>query len=277
MRIPWSGRGSSTKPGRGSPPAGRRKWQLLLMPAMGVAVVCQLSLTGTAGAATAATTAKAVTTGTIAPNPVNELDCNGHSAKYATVRSMAATCTDPVKVVNGKRLRFEDNENYIGHDEPSVKFISSTPGSGNTMTYLTKIPVDPKKSPTPSGSVTNYGELSIAPWFGLPMCDSLSFPQGACTPDSDTNNPNVAGSAFMELQLYPPGYTPFVDSVSCSATKWCAALTIDSLSCNAAGTCNNNCIEPVNFSYLQTNGVPHRPAEPAADRRQHLHPERATR
>ena len=240
---------------------------------MGVAVICQLSLTGTAGAATAATTAKAVTTGTIAPNPVNELDCNGHSPKYGTVRSMAATCTDPIKVVNGKRFRFEDNENYIGHDEPSVKFISSTPGSGNTMTYLTKIPVDPKKSPTPSGSVTNYGELSVAPWFGLPMCDSLSFPQGACTPDSDTNNPNVGRrSAFMELQLYPPGYTPFVDSISCSATKWCAALTIDSLACNAAGTCNNNCIEPVNFAYLQTNGVPGRPAEPAADRRQHASP-----
>ena len=261
MRIPWSERGSS-RIGRGSPPAGRRKWQLLLIPAMGVAVICQLSLTGTAGAATAATTAKAVTTGTIAPNPVNELDCNGHSTKYGTVRPFASTCTDPLKVVNGKRFRFEDNEHYIGHDEPSVKFISSTPGSGNTMTYLTKIPVDPKKSPTPSGSVTDYGELSVAPWFGLPICDSLSFPQGACTPDSDTNNPNVAGSAFMELQLYPPGYTPFVDSVSCSATKWCAALNIDSLSCDAAGNCNNNCIEPVNFSYLQTNGVPTGPPNP---------------
>ncbi len=53
MRIPWSGRGAS-RFGRGSPLAGRRKWQLLLMPAMGVAVICQLSLTGTAGAATAA-------------------------------------------------------------------------------------------------------------------------------------------------------------------------------------------------------------------------------
>ena len=261
MRIPWSERGSS-RLGRGSPPAGRRKWQLLLIPAMGVAVICQLSLTGTAGAATAATTAKAVTTGTIAPNPVNELDCNGHSTKYGTVRPSASTCTDPLKVVNGKRFRFEDNEHYIGHDEPSVKFISSTPGSGNTMTYLTKIPVDPKKSPTPSGSVTDYGELSVAPWFGLPICDSLSFPQGACTPDSDTNNPNVAGSAFMELQLYPPGYTPFVDSMSCSATQWCAALNIDSLSCDAAGNCNNNCVEPVNFSYLQTNGVPPGPPNP---------------
>ena len=230
---------------------------------MGVAVICQLSLTGTAGAATAATTAKAVTTGTIAPNPVNELDCNGHSTKYGTVRPSASTCTDPLKVVNGKRFRFEDNEHYIGHDEPSVKFISSTPGSGNTMTYLTKIPVDPKKSPTPSGSVTDYGELSVAPWFGLPICDSLSFPQGACTPDSDTNNPNVAGSAFMELQLYPPGYTPFADNTSCSTTKWCAALTIDSLECNFNfATCNANCEEPVNFSYLQTNGVPTGPPSP---------------
>ncbi len=227
---------------------------------MGIAVICQLSLTGTAGAA--ATTAKAATAGSIAPNKTGELDCNAHSPKYATVRALAATCTDPVRIVNGKRLRFEDNEHYIGHDEPSVKFISSTPGSGNTMTYLTRIPVDPRQSPTPSGSVTNYGELSVAPWFGLPMCDPLSFPQGACMPDSDGNNPNGAGSAFMELQLYPPGYTPFVDSMSCSKTQWCAALNIDSLECSANGACNNNCIEPVNFSYLQTNGVPPGPPNP---------------
>src|SRR5581483_4190005 len=167
MRIPWSGSRPSSS-GRGSPPARRRRWQLLLVPAMGVAVVCQLSLTGTAGAATTASTATAAVSGPIKPSAVNELDCNAHSPKYGTVRAMAATCTDPVKVVNGKRFRFEDNESYIGHDEPSVKFISSTPGSGNTMTYLTRIPVDPKASPTPTGSVTNYGELSVAPWYGLP-------------------------------------------------------------------------------------------------------------
>ncbi len=67
----------------------------------------------------------------------------------------------------------------------------------------------------------------------------------------------------MELQFYPPGYTPFVDSASCSATKWCAALTIDSLECTLNfSTCNNKCIEPVNFSYLQTNGVPSGPPSP---------------
>ena len=63
--------------------------------------------------------------------------------------------------------------------------------------------------------------------------------------------------------MYPPGYTPFVDSMSCSKTQWCAALNIDSLECNVGfGACNNNCIEPVNFAYLQTNGVPAGPPNP---------------
>ena len=236
---------------------------------MGIAVVCQLSLTGTAGAATAAATTKTAASGGVAPKATNELDCNGWSKAYGTVRKLAgSTCVDPVKIdKDGDRYRFEDNGHYIGHDEPSVKFISSTPGSGNTMTYLTKIPVDPRQSPTPSGSVTNYGQLSVAPWFGLPMCDPKSYPQNACTPDSDTNTglsaPTDAGSAFMELQLYPPGYTPFVDSESCSATKWCAALNIDSLECTFGfATCNNDCIEPVNFAFLQTNGVPAGPPSP---------------
>ena len=92
------------------------------------------------------------------------------------------TCTDPVYVVNGKHFRFNDNKWYIGHDEPSIKFISNKPGSGNTMSYLTKIPVDPQSVPDRVGSVTNYGQLSVAPWFGLPICDSLSFPQGPAHP-----------------------------------------------------------------------------------------------
>jgi hypothetical protein len=231
---------------------------------MGLAVVCQLSLTGSAGATTIAAAAGASAT-VYTPNPVNELDCNGWSKAYGTVRKLAGDlCTDPIK---GKASRFVDNGWYVGHDEPSVKFISSAPGSGNTMTYLTKIPVDPRRSPTPSGSVTNYGQLSVAPWFGLPMCDPASYPQNPCTPDSDSNiglnEPNAAGSAFMELQLYPPGYTPFVDSTSCDATKWCAAMTIDSAECNFNfAFCNPNCTEPVNFAYLQTNGVPTGPPSP---------------
>src|SRR5260370_24069240 len=177
-------------------------------------------------------------------------------------------CGAPLNREGGKPARFEDNGHYIGHDEPSVKFISSTPGSGNTMTYLQTLPVDPVRLPTPSASVTDYAQLSVAPWFGLPLCDPKSYPQNSCTPDSDTNlgsisNPNDAGSAFMELQFYAPSFTPVIDSQSCSATKWCAALNIDSLECTFGfATCNNNCIEPVTFAYLQLNGSPAGPPSP---------------
>jgi hypothetical protein len=268
MRTPWSARGTSTRFERGSPPTSGRRWRLLLIPAVGLAVVCQLSLTGSAGAATAATSAKAAA-GSVAPNATNELDCNGWSKAYHTVRKLAGNlCTDPIKVVDGKGNRFVDNGWYVGHDEPGIRFISTTPGSANTMTYFVKVPVDPRRAPTPTGSVTNYGQDSIAPWFGLAMCDPNSYPQNPCTPDSDTNasgpnDPNAAGSAFMELQLYPPGFTPFVDSESCSVTKWCAALTIDSLECTFGFKyCNANCEEPVNFAFLQTNGVPTGPPSP---------------
>jgi len=240
---------------------------------MGVALICQLSLTGSAAAATASLTAKAAPTpsGAVAPNKVSEVDCNGWSPKYPSVKQVAGmTCVDPIKInKNGVPYRFTDNGHYVGHDEPSVKFISSTPGSGNTMTYLTKLPVDPAAAPTTSTlRVTHYSELSVAPWFGLPMCDPHSYPQNSCTPDSDSNSglvsdPNAAGSAFMELQLYPPGDTPFIDSESCSATQWCAALNIDSLECTFGfATCNFNCEEPVNFAFLQTNGIPSGPPSP---------------
>jgi hypothetical protein len=205
----------------------------------------------------------------VAPHAVNELDCNGWSQEYQTVAAKAgALCTDPIKIIDGKATRFSDNGWYVGHDEPSVKFISSVPGSGNTMTYGMQLSQDPQAGPTADGSVTTYAQLSPAPWFGLPICDPQSYPQNPCTPDSDTNSgsisdPNAAGSAFMELQFYPPGFTPFADAPSCSATKWCGAINIDSLACNFGfATCNNNCIEPVNFAFLQTNGIPTGPPSP---------------
>src|SRR6266536_1688855 len=159
----------------------RAAWVMILAPAMslagiGMATAGQASVQGQARMAASHAVHHATS---VKPNKVNQLDCNGLSTKYkALKRTGPATCTDPFnprgKKVNGKLrggLRFEDNDHYIGHDEPSVKFISHSAGSGNTMTYLMKLPVDPKKAPTATGSVTKYGELSIAPWFGLPLCD----------------------------------------------------------------------------------------------------------
>lgn len=198
----------------------------------------------------------------VAPNPVNMLDCNGWSSKYEpTKETMRMLCVDPVLRSGGKVTRAYDNGWYIGHDEPTVKFESAAPGSGNHMTYLMQLAVDPARKPTPSGSVSHYAELSPAPWFGLPICDPMSYPFNPCTPNSDTNtglglSPTDAGSAFEELQFYPPGFGPFQDAISCDPTFWCAALNIDSLALNSA------CFEPVNFAYLQTDGVPAGPPSP---------------
>ncbi|MGN6377852.1 MAG: hypothetical protein ACTHNU_02775, partial [Gaiellales bacterium] len=110
--------------------------------------------------------------------------------------------------------------------------------------------------------------LTLAPWFSMNLCDSHSFPQTACRPRSDSNAPNPStgypggGSAFMELQFYTPGFAPFSTSISCDNTHWCSALTIDSLECQADGTCNDTCSEPVNFAWIQGNGVPTGPPSP---------------
>src|SRR3984885_13772213 len=236
----------------------RRAMLRWVMPAV-VAGLLALAVPAVASAAASAP---------VAPKPANDLDCNDWSASYHSARAaMKDICTDPIQIKNGKSSRFIDNGWYVGHDEPSVKFISSQPGSGNRMTYFMRLPVDPSKAPTPTGSVTDYGELSVAPWFGLPICDPNSYPQNPCTPDSDanvgSNTQTAAGSAFLELQLYPPGFTPFVDSESCSKTQWCSALTIDSLECTFNfSTCNPDCEEPTNFAFLQNNGVPAGPPSP---------------
>ena len=254
--------------------ARRFTWVLVGVPILGI-----VGMSAAAAAVTSHSNAGARPHYTVTPRAgTNNLDCNGWSPKYKAVApAHRALCTDPRGPSDSTYSsahdsyaggRFLDNGHYVGHDEPSVKFISSTPGSGNTMTYFTQLPRDPKKAATNSGSVIKYGELSPAPWFGLPICDPGSYPQNPCTPHSDANSgsffdPNAAGSAFMELQFYPPGFAPFADNLSCSRTQWCSALTIDSLESkfNFADL-NPNCEEPVNFAYLQTNGVPAGPPSP---------------
>jgi hypothetical protein len=243
-------------------------WKVAI-PVAVVAVATQLALAGSASA-TRTIVVGQHTAGTIMPLKINDLDCNGWSKKYASAApAMKARCTDPLgPLYNGHRQRFYDNNHYVGHDEPSVKFISSAKGSGNTFNGAMRLPMDPAAAPTANASVTDYSELSVAPWYGLGMCDPHSYPQNPCKPDSDSNlgsisNSADAGSAFMEMQFYPPGNTPLIDGASCSKTQWCAALNIDSLECTFNfASCNTGCEEPVNFALIQTDGVPAGPPAP---------------
>ncbi len=168
---------------------------------------------------------------------------------------------------------------YVGHDEPSTLFYSDHPGAGNQMTYRLTLPTDPAPTPT---NTFNF-QLHPAFWFGMAMCDVQSYPEqvSTCTPDSDSNianNPDPtapdfmghhAGTAFMELQFYPPGWVAWPPGNSCDAKMWCAALNIDSLSEDPInGTVlNSTCqslvgIEYVNFAFLTKSGNSQAPASP---------------
>jgi hypothetical protein len=189
------------------------------------------------------------------------LDCNGWSPISKNVKG-AMVCADP-HGLNG--TRFYDNGWYIGHDEPTAQFYSNRPGSGNHMFWRFNLP---KRDPVPNQSGTSVATFELTPaiWFSLSLCDQNSFPQNPCIPDSDRNTgiglTTDAGSAVLEVQFYPPGWPPFINQISCDNTHWCAALTIDSLECDFNFNCNASCTEPVNFAFVQQNGVPPGPPAP---------------
>ncbi|MBV8143886.1 MAG: hypothetical protein JO184_02675 [Gammaproteobacteria bacterium] len=186
--------------------------------------------------------------------PVGNLDCNGYSAIQKPLKRNM-TCSDYFNAYSYQRGY--DNGHYIGHDEPSIGFISTVPHSGNNLQWDITLP---RERPLPA---TQTFENQVAFWFALAMCDPNSYPTAPCIPDSDENNPSLAGSAFLELQFYPPGFPPFITQISCDLTHWCAALNIDSLELMSTGGLNPNCTEPVNFAWIQTDGVPTGPPGPA--------------
>jgi hypothetical protein len=180
---------------------------------------------------------------------------------------------------------------YVGHDEPSLLFYSSRAGAGNNNLYTLDLPKDPPTTPVQDGSGGTFNfQLHPAFWFGMAMCDDQSAPNPGgssfgttvpCTPDSDANVFNSSdptsptyigrhpGTAFMEMQFYPPGWVKWPAGNSCSAKQWCAALNIDSLAQNLnTGTqLNNTCagitgIEYVNFAFITKSGVSQAPASP---------------
>jgi hypothetical protein len=174
---------------------------------------------------------------------------------------------------------------YTGHDEPSALFYSNTPGSGNNASYRVVVPTDPPIKPRQDGKGGTFNfQDRIAFWFGMDLCDNQSGPEftnAPCTPNSDANifdgaDPTKAdyvgrhpGTAFLELQFYPPGWVPFQQAISCDATKWCAAMAIFSFNSNQNTGVNNNAdclgsvgVEPANFAFITRNGKPQAPAAP---------------
>jgi hypothetical protein len=181
------------------------------------------------------------------------------------------------------------NGGYTGHDEPSLLFYSNVPGSGNSGRYLLRLPKDPPTLPTQDGKGGTFNfQLHPAFWVGMALCDDQSAPNPGgsqvspnihCVPNSDKNifdgsDPTKSdyigrhpGTAFMEMQFYPPGWV----NGSGDRHLWFSALNIDSLSENMnTGSFNNPACEaavvgsdePVNFAFITKSGVPVGPPSP---------------
>jgi hypothetical protein len=219
-----------------------------------------------AAAGTAAAARSTATGARAAPAASTHMNIN---CEYSSL------CTE---VANSKEVFGSD---YVGHDEPSAVFYSNKPGAGNRNQYDVVLPHDP--SPSNPMAKSYHFELNGAIWFGMALCDTQSYPEqvSTCTPDSDSNivdpavSPNHPGTAFMELQFYPPGWIGWptwavaAGAGTCDPRKWCAALNIFSLLEDpVAGTAQNAAcadrigLEPFNFAFVTRNGVSQAPANP---------------
>ena len=210
-------------------------------------------------------------------------------ARAAPPHALFFDCSEPTGILCAEpRENPGGNEYYVGHDEPSLLFYSNTRGAGFNNIYRIRLPKDPPMLPKQDGSGGTWNfQLHPAFWFGMAMCDDQGNPNpggspGAgpnipCIPDSDSNifdSPDPAapdyigrhpGTAFMEMQFYPPGWITSNSGVidADSGTKWTAALNIDSFQSNDNTGQGNNpaCAaitngEYVNFAFIQTDGVP---------------------
>ena len=232
-----------------------------------IALVVAAGVFGSAAARAAMPSAFMPQTALLSSGIYNEPLCQSHSS----------LCRDTVD---------NPGDEYVGHDEPSLAFRSSRPGSANDITYRLRLPEEAKVKPRNDGSGGTWTfELRPTFWLGLTLCDTESAPEftKTCTPDSDANaleSPNPAspryigkhpGNAFLELQFYGPGYVPQFEGFGCAAHDYCAAMTIDSLGEDQnTGAFNTEAcddyilggVEPINWAYITKNGHSQAPANP---------------
>ena len=185
---------------------------------------------------------------------------------------------------------------YTGHDEPSALFYSNVPGSGNNANYRLVIPTDPPILPKQDGraarSTSRTASRSGSGWTCATTSPRPSTRTIRARPNSDSNifdgadptQPDYIGfhpgTAFLEVQFYPPGWVPWLEAISCDPTKWCAAVAIFSFNSDQNNGVNNNAaclnsvgVEPANFAFITLSGTPHAPAAPLSQTAELVHAE----
>ena len=170
-------------------------------------------------------------------------------------------------------------------------FVSNRPGTGGRdLTYTLTLPRNPPVRPNNAGTAGTWDfQLRATFWLEPDHVRQRVVAQlhqdvraqqrrQRALPQHRPQSPNYLGrspgNAFMELQFYEPGWVPQFDGFGCSATKWCANLTIDSLSDQRQYRVqqNSDCLdnhflvgeEPVNWAYITKDGRSQAPANPLA-------------
>ena len=206
-------------------PGNRRGILAFAMAGIGaVAMLTLLPIVGpiSAGAAPVrnATVGSNITTLYKGAPKQGELDCNGDSPAQETRKALQlhrhttgfAGVQPNQNTWGGEVLRQRPLHRTMATNSDTT-FLSTQPGSGGNVTWNLTLGKDPAAAPTdqtPGSDVSHWFELTPAPWLSMAICDPNSYPQLPCTPNSDNNAASGSypggGSAFMEMQFYPPGF-----------------------------------------------------------------------
>ena len=158
----------------------------------------------------------------LARRPAGVWRRSGHAYRFESDR---CACSVPrcarSRTIRGRMHGYK----YVsGHDEPSVLFYSTIPGSGNSNEYRLTLPTDPVAA-AEAGRDREHVELPASPGL-LARHDHVRRPvraQSGCRPARPTatrtssrartrSRPKylglTPGQAYMEMQFYPPGWGP---------------------------------------------------------------------
>ena len=166
----------------------------------------------------------------------------------------------------------------------ALRFTSHRPGpaAGGLTSITSRLPQDPPKPPKQDGTGGTWDfQLRATFWLSITMCDTESSPNytKSCKPNSDANarfrsndprSPQLhrevaRGTPSWNSSSTQPGWVPQFDGFGCTATKWCANMTIDSLSDQdntgiapeqrlSRGTTSSVGEEPINWAYITKSG-----------------------
>ena len=216
----------------------------------------------------------------------------GTGARTTFFKSASSAYEEPLCVSHSSLcadIYSNPGDEYVGHDEPSLEFKSSEPGSGNDITY--QVPTRGSAAEAARGRLGRDLELRAAadvvvrahavrlrvgPGVHEDVHTGLrrERPRRNRPERSElhrqASRQRVHGAAVLRARLRPQ-----FEGFGCAATRYCAAMTIDSLTEGQnTGTgggqpntpaCNNYIlggIEPINWAYVTKSGVSQAPADP---------------